>query len=65
MLSTNEQHKKNDLFSSSSSGSRNDRHKRIKIKRSEVSYESLPREEDCQLPKSLKLQGEKSKKSKK
>ena len=65
VLSSNEQNKKNDLFSSSSSGSRNERHKRIKIKRSQVSYDSLPREEDCQLPKSLKLQEEKSKKSKK
>ena len=64
VLSSNEQNKKNDKFSSSSSGSRNDRHKRIKIKRSQVSYDSLPREEDCQLPKSLKLLGEKSKKSK-
>ena len=63
-LSNNEQSKKNDLFSSSSSGSRYDRHKRFKIKRSQVSYDSLPREEDCQLPKSLNLQGEKSKKSK-
>ena len=66
IASSSDMNKLNELFSSSSSGSQvSNRRKRIKIKRSEVSYESSPKEEDYQLLKSLQAQEEKSKNCKK